>query len=243
MTVQLRPAPLQSDSSIAFADGPRLLADVGGTNARFALETAPARIELIEVLPCAGFATLADALRAYLASPALAAAGVGKIRHAAIAIANPVVGDLVRMTNHHWEFSIAALQRDCGFETLLVENDFSALARALPHLAAQQKRQVGGGAAPRRSAGFRLRARWPGPRPVPHVSAERLMSGIGLELVYRALAERAGVAPEGLGVPGIIAAALAGRCPLCVETVACFCEMLGTLLGVAAMLRAEADVA
>jgi glucokinase len=32
---------------------PRLLADIGGTNARFALETAPGRIGLIEVLPCA----------------------------------------------------------------------------------------------------------------------------------------------------------------------------------------------
>ena len=43
MTVQFHPAPPQSDSSVAFADGPRLLADIGGTNARFALETGARR--------------------------------------------------------------------------------------------------------------------------------------------------------------------------------------------------------
>ena len=45
---------------------PRLLADIGGSNARFALETAPGVIEDIEVLPCAGYPTLLDAVRAYL---------------------------------------------------------------------------------------------------------------------------------------------------------------------------------
>jgi glucokinase len=269
MTVPFHPAPPQSDSSIAFADGPRLLADIGGTNARFALETAPARIELIEVFPCAGFATLADALRAYLASPALAAAGVGKIRHAAIAIANPVVGDLVRMTNHHWEFSIAALQQECGFDTLLVENDFSALARALPHLAVQQKRQVGGGTAREGSAlgligagtglgvsglipcaeGWSalrsegghvtfspaneteiaiLRFAW---GEFDHVSAERLLSGVGIELIYRALAHHTGQPDHQLGAPDIVRRALAGECALCDQVVEAFCGMLGTVAG------------
>jgi glucokinase len=269
MTVQLHPAPPQSDSSVAFIDGPRLLADIGGTNARFALETAPGRIELIEVLPCADFPALADALRAYLASPELAAAGVGRIRHAAIAIANPVVGDLVRMTNHHWEFSIAALRQECGFDTLLVENDFSALARALPHLAAQQKRQVGGGAAREHSAlgllgagtglgvsglipcgeGWSalrsegghvtfspaneaeiaiLRFAW---REFDHVSAERLLSGVGLELIYRALADHTGRPDQKLGAPEIVRRALAGECALCDQVVEAFCAMLGTVAG------------
>ncbi|MDB5753894.1 MAG: glucokinase, partial [Massilia sp.] len=65
MTVQLQSPSQQLAPLTAFADGPRLLADIGGTNARFALETAPGRIELIEVLPCASYPTLADALRAY----------------------------------------------------------------------------------------------------------------------------------------------------------------------------------
>jgi glucokinase len=68
------------------------------------------------------------------------------VRHAAIAIANPVMGDMVRMTNHHWEFSIEALRRECGFDTFVVVNDFEALAMALPWLADGDKVQVGGGA-------------------------------------------------------------------------------------------------
>jgi hypothetical protein len=54
---------------------PRLLADIGGTNARFALELGPGRVAHIEVLACAAYPTLADAMRAYLALPAVAAAG------------------------------------------------------------------------------------------------------------------------------------------------------------------------
>jgi glucokinase len=269
MTVPLQSPPPQSVTPIAHADGPRLLADVGGTNARFALELAPGRIELIDVLPCADYPTLADALRAYLASPAVAAAGAGKIRHAAIAIANPVTGDLVRMTNHHWEFSIAALRQECGFDTLLVENDFSALARALPYLGAGQKRQVGGGAARPQSALGLLGAGtglgvsglipcaegWSALRSegghvtfspaneteiailrfawgeFEHVSAERLLSGVGLELIYRALAQHTGQADQKLAAPEITRRALAGECALCDQVVEAFCGMLGTVAG------------
>jgi glucokinase len=55
-----------------------------------------------------------------------------------------VVGDQVTMTNHHWTFSIAALKAQFGFERLLLVNDFTALALALPALRADELRQVGG---------------------------------------------------------------------------------------------------
>jgi glucokinase len=269
MTVPHPSPPPQSTASVAHVDGPRLLADVGGTNARFALELAPGRIELIDVLACADYPTLSDALRAYLASAPVAAAGVGRIRHAAIAIANPVTGDLVRMTNHHWEFSIAALRQEGSFDTLLVENDFSALARALPYLGAGQKRQVGGGAArpgsalgligagtglgvsglvpcaegwsALRSEGGHvtfspanetevaiLRFAW---GEFAHVSAERLLSGVGLELIYRALAQHSGQPDLRLAAPDITRRALAGDCALCDQVVETFCGMLGTVAG------------
>jgi glucokinase len=255
--------------STVFAGGPRLLADVGGTNARFALELAPGRVDLIDVLACDGYPTLAAALAAYLASPAVKAAGLGPIRHAAIAIANPVVDDLVRMTNHHWEFSIEAMRVECGFETLLVVNDFSALARALPHLAPQQKLQVGGGA-PRANSPLGLLGAgtglgvsglipagpgWTALRSegghvtfspaneeevailqyawteFEHVSAERLLSGAGVELIYRALARREGRAGERLDAPEISRRALAGECALCDRVLEAFCGMLGTVAG------------
>jgi len=260
---------------------PRLLADIGGTNARFALELGPGRVEHIEVLSCAGHATLGDAMRAYLALPAVAAAGA--VHHAAIAIANPVMGDMVRMTNHHWEFSIEALRRECGFDTFVVVNDFEALAMALPWLAAGDKVQVGGGApaagAPigllgagtglgvsglvpsadgkswtaLRSEGGHvtfapanetevaiLQYAW---REFEHVSAERFLSGAGVELIYRALANLRGAVEPALEAPEISRRALAGECALCEEVVDVFCGMLGTVAGnLAVTLGAQGGV-
>lgn len=259
-TLPLRAAPP------SLRRAPRLLADIGGTNARFALETAAGELAHVQVLPCAGYAVFSDALRAYLDSAPVAACGSPSL--AAVAIANPVSGDLITMTNHHWQFSVEAVRREFGFSRLLMVNDFKALAMALPLLRERDKRKIGGGAVRPgvlgllgAGTGLGVSALIPGDgrwvaldsegghvtfapanereldilrfawRHHPHVSAERLMSGIGLELVYRALAHRAAIVPEPLGVPEIIASALAGRCRLCVETLECFCEMLGTVAG------------
>ncbi|WP_153136708.1 bifunctional transcriptional regulator/glucokinase [Paraburkholderia agricolaris] len=123
------------------ADGPRLLADIGGTNARFALETSPGEISSVQVYPCADYPGVAEVIKKYLKDTR-----IGRVNHAAIAIANPVDGDQVRMTNHDWSFSIEATRRTLGFDTLLVVNDFTALAMALPGLTDMQRVQVGGGA-------------------------------------------------------------------------------------------------
>jgi glucokinase len=122
------------------ADGPRLLADIGGTNARFALETEPGEITQIRVYPCADYPTIEDVLKKYLKDTK-----IGHVNHAAIAIANPVDGDQVSMTNFKWAFSIEATRRALGFDTLLVVNDFTALAMALPGLTDAQRVQVGSG--------------------------------------------------------------------------------------------------
>lgn len=119
----------------------RLLADIGGTNARFAWQARPGcALESRTTLSCAAYPDIASAVRAYLHSTA---------RHVppacAFAIANPVDGDVVAMTNHHWHFSIAALRAELGSQRLLVINDFTALALALPQLAPAQLRQVGAG--------------------------------------------------------------------------------------------------
>ncbi len=267
MSAQSTSAPHASSSD--FVDGPRLLADVGGTNARFALETAPGNIGLVAVLPCADYPSLTAALKAYLASADVAAAGGQSVRHAAVAIANPVDGDFLQMTNHHWSFSIEAMRLECGFEHFVVVNDFTALARSLPHLSASEKRQVGPGEAradaalgllgPGTGLGVSglipahghwtalqsegghvsfsptnateiaiLQFAW---REFEHVSAERLMSGVGLELIYRALADRAGVAAEAIGAAEITRRALAGESALCDEVIEAFCGMLGTVAG------------
>jgi glucokinase len=122
------------------ADGPRLLADIGGTNARFALEYSPGEIGSVQVYPCADYPGVAEVIKKYLKDTK-----IGRVNHAAIAIANPVDGDQVSMTNHDWSFSIEATRRALGFDTLLVVNDFTALAMALPGLTDAQRVQVGGG--------------------------------------------------------------------------------------------------
>ncbi len=120
-----------------------IVADIGGTNARFsrvALDSLA--LDKVAVYPCAEFATLADALSHYQRQQELA-----DIRHVAIAIACPVTGDQVSMTNFHWQFSINAMRQQLGLDALQVMNDFTAVAMCLPALTAEQKVQVGTGAA------------------------------------------------------------------------------------------------
>lgn len=119
----------------------RLLADIGGTHARLARQEAPgAPVGDVVTLACADYASVGDALRAGLRQW-----NRPMPRLCGLAIANPVQGDRVRMTNHHWEFSISQLRAEFGFERLKVLNDFSALARAVPALPAQDLRRIGGG--------------------------------------------------------------------------------------------------
>ena len=99
---------------MAFGDGARLLADVGSMYVRFALETA--RGEFTANPWCAApiIPDFGGALRGYMNT--VTDAGV---RHAAVAIANPVEGDMVRMTNYHWQFSIEQTRQDIGLDTLI----------------------------------------------------------------------------------------------------------------------------
>ena len=130
-------------------DSPRLIADIGGTYARFTLETSPGRFEHSASLRCAEHSDFHAAISAYLAS--LPQGEAARIAHAAIAIANPVEGDAVRMTNYHWQFSIEQMRQRLSLQTLVVVNDFTALAMALPRLAPSHRHQVGGGQARERS--------------------------------------------------------------------------------------------
>jgi glucokinase len=122
---------------------PRLLGDVGGTNARWAWQALPgAPITRAGSLPASDFATIGDCIRAFLVRQGLPAP-----RQVAFGIATAVTGDEVRMTNHSWAFSIDALRAELGVQRLVVLNDFEALAHAVPGLGADALRAVGGGSA------------------------------------------------------------------------------------------------
>ena len=242
-------------------DSPRLFADVGGTYARFALETSLGHFEHLASMRCADHDDFHAVVKAYLAGlPAV------QIRHGGVAIAYPVEGDEVRMTNYHWHFSIEEMRQRLGLETLVVVNDFTALALALPRLSSRDVRQIGGGEANKTSvigllgAGSGLgvsglipvddgwvalgtegghttfsprdereivilRHAW---KEFDHVSFERLVSGPGLELIYRALAEHADVSAQALSAPEITDRALDQGDAVCVDALETFCSLLGT---------------
>lgn len=121
-------------------ESPRLIADIGGLYARFAIELERGQFTHQASLRCADHPSMEQAIRAYLDSVAPL-----RVAHAAIAVANPVEGDQVRMTNYHWQFSIEETRQSLGLDTLVVVNDFTALAMALPKISAADARQVGGG--------------------------------------------------------------------------------------------------
>ena len=255
-------------SAVSGSTTARLLGDVGGTNARFAWqdgEGAPLRD--IATLPTAEHATLADAISAYLKQLGRAAPP-----WCAIGIANPITGDRIQMTNCHWAFSISGMQRELGFERLIVINDFTALALALPDLQPSELRQLGGGAA---VAGAPIGLIGPGTglgvsgliagdtpgRWLPlqgegghvtlaaanereaavlqvlrnefgHASAERAVSGQGLEALYAAVCQLDGIAGYApLPAAEITQRALAGSDAQCVEVLDLFCGFLGSVAG------------
>jgi glucokinase len=113
-----------------------LIADIGGTNARFALtDPASPQPQLLQAksLPNAEFASLQHAAEHYLAGIA------DQPARAAIAVASPVGADEIRLTNRAWSFSRSELQKRLGLDELRVINDFGAVAWAVPALAPDER--------------------------------------------------------------------------------------------------------
>lgn len=120
-----------------------LVADIGGTSARFALTDPAAAAIAIEqpiTLATADYASLEHAAQEYLHR-------VGHTpEHAAIAVASPVQGEEVRMTNRAWSFGRSELRARLGLQTLLVLNDFGAVAAAVPAIGPQDRVTLHGAA-------------------------------------------------------------------------------------------------
>jgi glucokinase len=106
-----------------------LLADLGGTNSRFALARPGGRIEGETSIPTATSSTLTGLVRTYLDQ-----VGAETPKRACVACAGPIVDDRVKLTNARLEFSVSATREELGFDQLQVVNDFAAIARALPAL-------------------------------------------------------------------------------------------------------------
>lgn len=116
-----------------------LLGDIGGTNSRFALVDRGSVVpEDVRYYRNADHPVLADAVRTYLTDTGRRADS------AVLAIAGPVAGEIVGPTNlARWRFRPPALCGELGLNRLEVINDFEAVARALPHLAADETATIG----------------------------------------------------------------------------------------------------
>jgi glucokinase len=243
----------------------RLVGDVGGTNARFALvQGAQGRPFAQRTLCTSDHPDLAAAVEAYLAGEAVRPA------EAAIAIACAIEGDELRMTNNRWHFSTEATRRRLGLRRLLMLNDWEAMAYAVPAFQPEDLLRLGGGApvpgapcallGPGTGLGVSSLARSRGGEWVAiagegghvtlapgcareadilrvtwadhaHVSAERLVSGMGLENLYRAIARLDGLAPQPLAAAEVCRRALAHEDAQCEEALDTFCSLLGNVAG------------
>jgi glucokinase len=118
-----------------------LLADVGGTNVRFALADpnarAPLLVDSIRPYAVADFPSLADAARDYLDTAAV------QVVHGVIAIAGRVEADEARMTNPPWTISRPYIQQALGLQTLQLVNDFVAQAMAVRLLGPADLHSIG----------------------------------------------------------------------------------------------------
>ncbi|KAA8998495.1 glucokinase [Affinibrenneria salicis] len=120
-----------------------LVGDVGGTNARLALCALDSgEISCNKNYAVSEYDSLETVIRLFLAEhPTFT------IRQGCIAIACPITGDWVAMTNHSWAFSIAETRKNLDFERLDIINDFTAVSMAIPALTPHDVLQFGGGQA------------------------------------------------------------------------------------------------
>ena len=138
---------MQADQGVATtgaAGYPWLVADIGGSNARFAWVDGPGKsVEHVRKLPVAQYESLRAAAEAYLKE--LAGLGIqARPRRASLALATAIKSDRIELTNSHWTFSRSQLQTDLGLDELRLLNDFEALALSLPGLRPDQVAAVPG---------------------------------------------------------------------------------------------------
>lgn len=266
------------------AAAPWLVADIGGTNARFGWVAAEDRRQVLHVqkLPVADYAGPAAAVRAYLQQlQQQLGAAYQPPAQAAFAVATSHEGDEVAFTNSHWTFSRSGLEAELNLAALQVLNDFEALALSLPRLGAGQLRAHGALPQPRGTLAVvgpgtglgvggvvQTAHGWvalPGEgghatlaptddfesallqaarREFAHVSAERVLSGIGLPVLHRAVAEVLGQpAGAALSAEEIVERGLNGHDAVCSRAIDSFCALLGSFAGnVALVLGARGGV-
>ena len=117
-----------------------LVGDIGGTNSRFGLmQPDSTQIRNVEVLKNSRFGSLEESIGAYLKMQ-----GVTALAAAAVAVAGPIDGETVGLTNRDWRFTRESLRQAANARRFRLLNDFEALALSLPYLEGDDIVQIGG---------------------------------------------------------------------------------------------------
>ncbi|MDF1608394.1 glucokinase [Hoeflea sp. YIM 152468] len=120
---------------------PVLIGDIGGTNARFAiLLDAYAEPKEFPILATADFATIDEAIQSGVLDKTSL-----QPRSAILAVAGPIKGDEIHLTNCDWVIQPKGMIRDLGFEHVEVINDFEAQGLAAASLEPEYLEKVGPG--------------------------------------------------------------------------------------------------
>ena len=106
-----------------------IVADIGGTNARFACLSPEGKPVKTHKLACREYAGFEQALRHYLEL-----AKCETPERVCAAVACPTEHDCIALTNSHWKFSVSATVKQLNLKQFLVINDFDALARSVLYL-------------------------------------------------------------------------------------------------------------
>lgn len=243
---------------------PYVVADIGGTNARWGLVSGVDShghfvIERVHTFENKCHPKFENSLAAYLDF-----LGGVSVRKVCVALAGPVMGDRIEMTNINWAFSIAAVAEEFQLEKLLVVNDFTALAYATSAFAEKDLLSIkpgkeivatrailGPGTGLGMASLVPLNGHW---FPVSgegghtafapfgaeeievcrvlqeqgYVSKETLLSGSGLERIYKVLAKVRGQIVEPKSASSISGFAVSNANALAVDTLNLFCAVLGS---------------
>lgn len=242
-----------------------LLADIGGTHARFALlGSGDLEPFVFETADYADFQAAFDAYRRR--------AGItGSFTKAAVCVAGPVSEAGAELTNCDWKLTVATIREATDAEAAVLVNDFTAVALSLQALGSADLRKLGGGQpvpgaaravlgpgtglgvsglipdgrggfAPLSGEGGHVDLAPTTAREIEilvallerygHVSAERVLSGPGLQTIYETLAALDGEHGPALLEPEEIAgSARAKESPIAIETIALFTGWLGSVAG------------
>ncbi len=131
------------DGDEARIEFPVLIGDIGGTNARFALlADRDTPVERFANVHTAEHASVEDAIEA-----AVLGRSALRPKMAILALAGPIAGERIGLTNCDWVFEPRRIMARFGLDGVILLNDFEALSLCLPGLGGGDIEQIGGGRA------------------------------------------------------------------------------------------------